>query len=300
MTLRQHNTTIIGKVDDFEFGLSDADRARNIHIMGAVASGKTSLIENMIIQDIYNKKPFIYFDFSGHLNHESGSFLNFIPNYNIDQVLYLNSANIRSLMEIEYINLTGDKSKYLDRLINSLTYKNVVDERMGVIFDCSIDNFAITRERNNFISNVLNAFTKIIESRLNLPFYRKPLFTFYLDEFNKSTYDMKDWTTLIDLQSDANISIVTANQFIDQIGDFAFEEILKMYGNLIFTKLNDKDVARISKLIKGFTVSDLSQLEKYQAIYRIFQNGERQRDFSGRLIRYNFENFGLRKIILNK
>ena len=300
MILKQNNTTLIGTIDDFDFGLQDSDRAKNLHILGINTSLHTNFIESMLLQDVYNKKPFVYFEFTKDLTQEPGDILNFISNYNIDQVLYINPDNCKSLLDVEYSQIIGEKNSAKEFIKSSLIYKNVIDERIGVIFDFSEGNFVNIYEAKTFINNVLTIFNEILFERTKLPAYRKPLFTFYLDRFSKHYYSQYQWQNIIDQQTDTNACIVSTSSNIMDLEEETFEDLLKMYGNFIFSSLSNNDIARIDTFLKFTKESDLLKVKENEAIFKIFQNGERQRDFKAQLWLHKFQNYGYKNVILNK
>ena len=58
--------TYFGKTDfrnkETRFGIKDRDRARHMYIIGKSGTGKTTFIENMMIQDIQNGEGIAFID----------------------------------------------------------------------------------------------------------------------------------------------------------------------------------------------------------------------------------------------
>ncbi|RMD77692.1 hypothetical protein D6810_00300 [Candidatus Dojkabacteria bacterium] len=298
MTTKDLNTTLIGMIEGSEFGISDIDRIRNLHITGVYTESILHLICRMLIQDVYNKKPFLFFDMH---NKSIDAVLPYIPNYNIDQIIYLDPENIYQNLNVDYTNLSEtSNNEYIEILVNSLNYKNIIDERIGMIFRADFECFTSEVQRKKFIYNVIIAFQKILFSRLQLPTYRKPLFTFYLTDLSADTYDLKKWSNMFEDQLDQNFCLVTTSQKITNLPKPYQEELLMMYGNLIILKPEERDLEIFTKLFKSSTVEQLRNLKDTEAIFKIFYNGEKQKEFKAQLYQGLFERFGYEKIIASK
>lgn len=296
MNLIQKNATLIGTIDGYHFGISDHDRARNVHIVGKTGTGKTKLLFTMLNQDVYNKKPFVFFDYWG----DSMQFLlDKVPNYNIDQIFYVDPDNSESIFGIDYLTVAkSNRGALVSRIVENLKYRNVIDERVGVVFDVRLDYFHSTKDREEFVDIVLSAWMSELDSRKTMPTYQKPMFTFYLDEFQ--FLKPKTIRNLLDSAGELNSSVVSAHQFFAQVEDKILEDIFLMYGNHIFTNLVGEDSLAVSKIIKYVKPEEINKLQSGQAVFRIFSDGERQREFIAQLYSAKFPNFDLGKIIKNK
>lgn len=78
-----------------EFGIKTADRRKHMYIIGKTGQGKTTFLENMIINDILNNKGLAYFDPHGDSVQK---ILDFIPKNRIDDVIYFNPMDINHPM----------------------------------------------------------------------------------------------------------------------------------------------------------------------------------------------------------
>ena len=72
------------------FGIKTDDRRRHMYVIGKTGMGKTTLMENMAIQDIRNGKGICYIDPHGD---SIAKILDFIPNDRINDVVYFNPAD---------------------------------------------------------------------------------------------------------------------------------------------------------------------------------------------------------------
>jgi hypothetical protein len=73
------------------FGIKPDDRRRHMYIIGKTGSGKTTLIENMIVQDIQAGHGVAVIDPHGEL---ASRMLDFVPPERIEDVVYFNPADI--------------------------------------------------------------------------------------------------------------------------------------------------------------------------------------------------------------
>ena len=74
-----------------KFGIKKDDRRRHMYLIGKTGMGKSTAMENMIIQDIQNGEGVALVDPHGDFAEK---ILNFIPNKRINDVVYLNPADI--------------------------------------------------------------------------------------------------------------------------------------------------------------------------------------------------------------
>ncbi len=75
---------------EIEFGIKRADRRKHLYIIGKTGHGKTTLLENMIIDDIKNNEGLAYLDPHGDSVQK---ILDFIPKERIDEVIYFNPTD---------------------------------------------------------------------------------------------------------------------------------------------------------------------------------------------------------------
>lgn len=91
MTVAAKDTTIIGKTNfrnrQVDFGIKADDRRRHIYIIGKTGTGKSTLMENMVIDDILAGRGVGLIDPHGELVEK---ILNFIPEERVDDVIYFN------------------------------------------------------------------------------------------------------------------------------------------------------------------------------------------------------------------
>jgi hypothetical protein len=75
----------------YPFGLSIADRRRHVYLLGKTGTGKTTLLRNLIIQDIEAGRGCMVLDPHGDLAEE---LLDYIPPRRIEDVIYIAPADL--------------------------------------------------------------------------------------------------------------------------------------------------------------------------------------------------------------
>ena len=92
------------------FGIRRDDRRRHMYIMGKTGMGKTTLIENMVIQDILNGHGVAFVDPHGDSVEKV---LAFIPSNRINDVVYLNPADVDYPIAFNPLEAVDAKYKHL-------------------------------------------------------------------------------------------------------------------------------------------------------------------------------------------
>src|SRR5687768_17189947 len=67
------------------FGIKSKDRTKHIYVIGKTGMGKSTLLENMAVQDIQNGEGFAFIDPHGKT---ADLLLEYIPEHRIKDVLY--------------------------------------------------------------------------------------------------------------------------------------------------------------------------------------------------------------------
>lgn len=92
------------------FGIKTDDRRRHMYIIGKTGMGKTTLMENMVIQDIRNGKGVCFIDPHGD---SISKILDFIPNNRINDVVYFNPADLEHPIAFNILEAVDSKYKHL-------------------------------------------------------------------------------------------------------------------------------------------------------------------------------------------
>ncbi len=86
--------TYIGKTDFrnsmTKFGIKAKDRTKHMYVIGKTGTGKSTFLENLIVQDIYNGNGVAFIDPHGG---SADKLLEYIPEHRIKDVIYLNPSD---------------------------------------------------------------------------------------------------------------------------------------------------------------------------------------------------------------
>ena len=105
--------TIIGKTNfrnQVHFGIRREDRQRHFYVVGKTGVGKSTLLENMIVDDIRDGKGVGLIDPHGDFAER---LLKFIPEERIDDVIYFNPADTEFPIGFNPLERVGTEHKHL-------------------------------------------------------------------------------------------------------------------------------------------------------------------------------------------
>jgi len=133
----------IGKTDfrntNRLFGIKRNDRRQHVYVIGKTGTGKSALLNNMIVQDIANGEGVCVVDPHGELVE---SLLEKIPEERMDDVVYLNPADMDYHVGFNILELTDPRYKHLvaSGLMGIFTkiWANVWSARMEYILNNAI------------------------------------------------------------------------------------------------------------------------------------------------------------------
>ena len=86
------------------------DRRRHVYIIGKTGMGKTTLIENMVLQDIYNGHGVAYIDPHGDTVEKM---LDYIPSWRINDIVYFNPADMENPIGFNVLEAVDERHKHL-------------------------------------------------------------------------------------------------------------------------------------------------------------------------------------------
>jgi len=140
---RAGDITYIGKCNfrgnERVFGIKSKDRRQHMYVIGKTGTGKTSLIHNMIIQDIANGEGLCVVDPHGELVE---SILEKIPEERMNDVVYFNPADPDFHMGFNVLELPDPRYKHLvaSGLMGIFTkiWANVWSARMEYILNNAV------------------------------------------------------------------------------------------------------------------------------------------------------------------
>ncbi len=93
-----------------KFGIKTDDRRRHIYVIGKTGMGKTTLLENMVLADIYAGHGLAYIDPHGDT---AKTLLDFIPPHRINDVVYFNPSDMEFPLGFNILETTDETQKHL-------------------------------------------------------------------------------------------------------------------------------------------------------------------------------------------
>lgn len=92
------------------FGIKTDDRRRHMYVIGKTGMGKTTLLENLILSDIYAGHGCCYIDPHGDTAER---LLDFIPSWRINDVVYFNPADAEYPIGFNILEAVDESKKHL-------------------------------------------------------------------------------------------------------------------------------------------------------------------------------------------
>jgi hypothetical protein len=92
------------------FGIKTDDRRRHMYLLGKTGMGKTNLLENMVLSDIYAGHGVAYVDPHGDTAEK---LLNYIPPKRINDVVYFNPSDMEYPVGFNILETVNDEQKHL-------------------------------------------------------------------------------------------------------------------------------------------------------------------------------------------
>ncbi len=93
-----------------KFGIKTDDRRRHVYVIGKTGMGKTTLLENMVLGDIYAGHGLAYIDPHGD---SAKKFLDFIPPHRINDVVYFNPTDMEFPVGFNILETVDESQKHL-------------------------------------------------------------------------------------------------------------------------------------------------------------------------------------------
>ncbi len=114
--------TATNHYSDFSVALSCSARLRHTFILGQTGTGKTTLLQNMAVQDLANGQGFAFFDPHGDAARE---LIEYIPPHRMRDVVYLRPANtVRAFGYNILANvLERDKDRVTQEVVSTFRYR---------------------------------------------------------------------------------------------------------------------------------------------------------------------------------
>lgn len=122
-----------------KFGIKTDDRRRHMYVIGKTGMGKTTLLENLILSDIYAGHGACYVDPHGDTAEK---ILDYIPSWRINDVVYFNPADLNHPVGFNILEAVDDDMKHLVAAgmmgVFKKIWENVWSARMEYILNNTI------------------------------------------------------------------------------------------------------------------------------------------------------------------
>ncbi len=115
--------------------ITDDDRRRHIYVIGQTGTGKSTLLGNMIIEDIQSGKGVAIIDPHGDLVENA---LGFVPKERLDDVIYFNPGDLERPLGLNMIDFNPARPEEKTFIVNemqSIFNKLFSQETMGPMFE---------------------------------------------------------------------------------------------------------------------------------------------------------------------
>ena len=108
------NITLFAKTDfrgtNKTFGIRRNDRRYHTYVIGKTGTGKTTLLLNMILSDIFSGQGLAILDPHGDL---AEAILDYIPNHRINHVVYFNPSDIEYPISLNILEDTTPGRRHI-------------------------------------------------------------------------------------------------------------------------------------------------------------------------------------------
>lgn len=95
---------------EVKFGIKTDDRRRHVYIVGKTGMGKTTLLENMVLHDIYAGHGVAYIDPHGDT---ADNLLDFIPEHRMKDVVYFNPSDLDFPIGFNILEVKDEAQRHL-------------------------------------------------------------------------------------------------------------------------------------------------------------------------------------------
>ena len=170
-----------------KFGIKNKDRTRHTYIIGKTGMGKSTLLENMAIQDILNGEGVCFIDPHGS---SAEKLLSYVPEHRLQDVIYFNPSDMKYPISLNVLEITTEERRHLvsSGLMN--TFKRIFADQFSGRMSYLLNNAILSLLENSGESllgiNRIFAdkdYRKHIISNVKDPAVR----AYWEEEFNKYT-----------------------------------------------------------------------------------------------------------------
>ncbi len=248
------NICYLGKVNDRGkekgFGILNEDRLRHVYIVGKTGMGKSTLLENMILQDIYNGEGVAFID---PLGESAKSIIDKIPVHRHKDVIYFNPSDTEYPIGFNMLETKNDEPRFLmvsgTMSIFKKVWKDAWSSRMEYILNNTL--LALSESPGNTLLGALRMFTDHkFRARIVKRVQDPMISTFWTKEYTS-------WSEKYRTEAIAPIQ--------NKIGQFFASEMIRnilgqAHSTISFLDIMDNRKIFIANLSKGKIGEDNSRL----------------------------------------
>lgn len=269
------------------FGVKDVDRRRHIWVVGKTGTGKSTLIANMVIDDLKKGRGVAVIDPHGDLCE---TVLNYIPKNRINETIYFNPADRDYPIVINplEVNTKEEAELVVSGLMSIFTkvWANVWSARMEYILRNSL--LSLTEIDNSTLADVLRLLSedeyrnKIVQKMKD-----ETLKVFWLNEFNKMPANFRA-EAISPIQNKVGqfvTSPMIRNILAQPKSTISLEQVMES-GMIFLANLSQGRLGEDYAALLGATLITKFQLA---AMHRVDVPEEKRRDFH--LFVDEFQNF---------
>lgn len=279
-------------------GLSSTERLNHLHILGNTGTGKSTIIWNMILQDILNGLSGFTIDIFGH---SQDGVLPFIPPHRIDNVAYLSGSDFEKVFSISAKNISEKNLKDTKEKISLMyEYLKIFEEDKFTIFDLS--SVSDDPEQRKFFANIL--LDVYLTFRKNFINKKENIFLIsstnvYIDEaqlFNSSLIN-----STIELSKKLGISLVISHQFLNQLDPILQINIFSSFEHFLYLTMLEEDAVNISQTIFG--INDIGILKNPGKFFANFRRNFKHSDkelLPEQLLDFDYKRYNLSNLLIKK
>jgi len=223
------------------FGIKRADRRYHMYMLGKTGMGKTTMMENMILSDIKNGEGLAVIEPHGDLIER---LLDRIPSNRINDVIYVNPADIKYPVALNVLHKTGHESDSV--LVSGILdiFKRLFEKSWGTKLEHIFRHALLTALEIPCatlftVSRLLTEFD--FREKVSKKLTDKTLQDFWIKEFNN--YDKRQRTEAV-------------SPILNKIGQFSADPLIRNIigqskNTIRFREVLDKKRILLANLSKG-------------------------------------------------